>query len=229
MDPPLLTHTMLKIITRVRACDMVTCAEHSDNKAADQSSLRLYAAANLELVATCRRFRPGPEPRSCLHGKEVPDLLSNTTTSRRRPAGESWPAKVGTAGIASYSTFLYFALKTSFTDVLFHVFSKTFDKITNICRAIFLTRIKKKHSKFPGCAWVLEWDRCGIRRVSSFLLSCFLQEHHHNVLYLLCLIIIHPRTSVLVLLWCSMFTVHRCLLFCVSNARQLLKDLSTGV
>lgn len=102
MDPPLLMHTVLKIITRVRACDRITCAEHSGNKAADQSSLRLSAAADLELVATCRRFRPGPEPRSCLRGKEVPDLLSNTTTSRRRPAGESWPAKVGTVGVASY-------------------------------------------------------------------------------------------------------------------------------
>lgn len=34
----LLTRTMLKIVTRERACDIVTCVEYGDNKATDQSS-----------------------------------------------------------------------------------------------------------------------------------------------------------------------------------------------
>lgn len=147
MDPPLLTHTMLKIITRVRACDRVTCAEHSNNKAADQSSLLLSAAADLELFATCRRFRPGPEPRSCLRGKEVPDLLSNTTTSRRRPAGESWPAKVGRVGVASYiPAHSYVLLWKQVSQMFFSTcLVRPLIKSQNIWRPFFLHVFKKKN------------------------------------------------------------------------------------
>lgn len=80
----ILTRTMLKIVTRVRACEMVTCDEYGDNKATDQSRGCLLSVG-------CRSSVPQVVSGCPNNKSNMPEVPAGTGApklpSRKRGAG----------------------------------------------------------------------------------------------------------------------------------------------